>query len=117
MAALSGEGAERQQRDRNPRGGNRRNPLRARINARHCLKRVTRRQRLKRHQRRRAGAGVGAGAGRPDAEDEGAPRARPSGRPPQRPRLASPPPRKTAASPPVLPTPLRMRSGLLTRTF
>ena len=153
-------------------------PPRARINARHCLKRVTRQQRLKRHQRRRwgfcglneesckmrtkhyvngrhslygpvsstsqkpspqprlwwrwrgmilvflptscrhrAGAGVGTGAGRPDAEDEGAPRARPSGRPPQRPRLASPPPRKTAAAPPVLPTPLRMRSGLFTRTF
>ena len=55
MAALSGEGAERQQRERNPRGGNRRNPLRARINARLCLKRVMRRQRLKRHQRRRWG--------------------------------------------------------------
>lgn len=64
-----------------------------------------------------AEAGVGAGVGRPDAEHERAPRARPGGRPPRKPRLAAPPPRKTAAAPPVLPTPSRTRSGRLERMF
>lgn len=52
---------------------------------------------------RRTEARVGEGTRRPDAGDEGAPRAHPSACTPARPGLAAPPPRKMPRAPPAPP--------------